>query len=170
MAEEKKAEAAPAKGGKKAKKGGALGLILGMTVFGAAAPFLLPTLLLLVGMLPTVVALFTDTDRQRSSATAVGAMNAAGILPFVIELWQKGQTLENALLILSQPETWVVMFGAAALGQLIVFAIPHAIASLTLARAEARIALLKQNLARLKETWGSDVATTKSLERIQRGE
>jgi hypothetical protein len=171
MAEDKKAAAAPAaKGDKKAAKGGAASLILGMALFGAATPFIFPSLLFLVGMLPTLVALFTETDRQRSSTIAIGAMNAAGILPFLIELWQKGQTLENAFNILSQSETWIVMLGAAALGQLIVFAIPQAIASLALARAESRITLLKHNLGRLKEVWGPDVATTKSLERIRRGE
>ena len=105
-----------------------------------------------------------------SSVAAIGAMNAAGIVPFVIDLWQKGQTVENALQILRAPQTWLVMFGAAAVGQLILFAVPQAIASLTLARAESRVQLLKGNLETIKTIWGPDVATTKSLEKIAKGE
>ena len=59
--------------------------------------------------------------------------------------------------------------GAAAVGQLIVFAIPQALTSLTLARAEIRLKILKGNMEKLKTTWGPDVATTKPLDKIARG-
>ena len=107
--------------------------------------------------------------RSRALITAIGAMNAAGITPFLVELWQKGQTLGHALAILSLPENWVVMFGAAAVGQLILFAVPQTIAFATMASAEARIKLLEDNLERLKTVWGPDVATMKPLEKIARG-
>jgi len=172
MAEEKKPETpAPAKPAAVPKKGGAVGFIILMVMCGAMVPFVYPTLFLLVGMLPTVVALFTSgNDKQGASITAVGAMNAAGLSPFIIDLWQKGQTMENALAILRLPETWFVMFGAAVVGHLILFAVPQAITSLTLARAEARIKLLKQHLETIKTTWGADVASTKPMEKIARGE
>jgi hypothetical protein len=132
-------------------------------------PFMIPTMFLLVGMIPTIVTLFTDTDRRGSSVAAVGTMNAAGLTPFIIDLWQKGQTPEHALMILRAPETWLVMFGAAAVGKLILFAIPQAIASASLARAETRMKILKDNLELLKATWGPDVATTKPLDKVVRG-
>lgn len=173
MADDKKEAAAPE--AKKAaapekKGGGKVWIILVMTAFGASVWFILPSLLLLVGMIPTMVELFFGNDRKGSSVLAIGAMNAAGIMPFLIELWQKGQTMENVVAILSQSTTWLVMFGAAAVGWLILFAVPQAIASLALARAETRIQLLKENLGRLKITWGSEVATTKPLEKIAAGE
>ncbi len=173
MAEEKKeAAAAPEakKGDAPKKKGGKAGFVVLMTIFGASVWFILPSLLLLIGMAPTLIELFFGDDRKGSSVVTVGVMNAAGIVPFLIELWQKGQTMENAMLILSQSETWVVMCGAAAIGWLILFSVPQAIASMTVARAETRIELLKQNLERLKTTWGPDVATAKSMEKVARGE
>lgn len=171
-AKDAKKEAAPAvgKAAPKKKGGGMVGFILLMICLGASFIPLLPTYLLLVGMFPTLVALFIDTDPHKSSAQAVGTMNAAGVAPFVIELWQKGQTMEHSLYILSQPETWLVMLGAAALGQLILFAVPHAIASMALARAEARLGILKGNLEKLKAIWGPDVSTTKSLNKIMHEE
>lgn len=178
MADEKKAAApaasAAAPDAKKAeapkKKGGAMGFILVMVCMGAMVPFMLPTLVLLVGMVPTVVALFTESDRKGSSVAAIGAMNAAGIAPFVIDLWAKGQTMQNVFIILRDPQTWLIMFGAAFVGHLILFAVPQAIASMTAARAETRIKILKNNLEILKTTWGPDVATAKPLERVVRAD
>lgn len=167
MSEEKNAEMPKANA---QKRGGFTWVIILMIVFGAAVPFILPTLVLLAGMLPTIVALFTEDEHNHSSAAAIGAMNAAGIVPFVIELWHKGQTIDNAFALISDPTTWLVMLGAAALGQLIVFAVPQAIASISVSHAEARIALLKKNLETLQAMWGPDVATTKPLERVARGE
>jgi hypothetical protein len=167
----KKEDAAPAAtAGKKKKGGGTIGLILLMTVFGAAVPFIMPTLILvIVGMLPTLVALMTDNDRQKSSTIAVGAMNIAGITPFAIDLWMKGQTMVNLFQTLRDPTTWLVMLGAAGIGQLIVFAVPQAVALLAFARDESRLKLLKRNLDSLKDSWGPEVGTTKPIEQIGNG-
>ena len=149
------------------RKGGKLRLIIMMIVFGSLAPFLMPTLtLLMIGMFPTFIALLTDKDRHQSSATAIGALNAAGVTPFIIDLWMKGQNMDNVFHILREPSNWLVMLGAAGVGQLIVFAVPQAMASLTLARSEVRLKTLKHNLEQLKSTWGAEVATTKPLDKI----
>lgn len=164
--ENKVEKAAPAK-----KRSGKLKFFFFMLLFIAALPFIVPTfVLILVGMIPTFVALITDTDRQKSSATAIGAMNCAGLTPFILDLWCKGQTMETLTPILKDPASWFIILGAAGVGQLIVFTVPQAMASLTLARAEGRMKNLKENLESLKATWGADVGTTKSLDKLSRGE
>ena len=172
--DEKKAEAAPANGkqeGPPKKRGRRIGFILFMIVFVLSFWFIFPTLtLILIGMVPTIVALLTDNDQQKSSTAAVGFMNAAGITPFVIDLWTKGQTMENVFQIITDPSNWLVILGAAAIGKLIVFAVPQAVASLSLTRSEVRLRGLRKNLESLKESWGADVATAKSIDRIGRGE
>ena len=157
-----KASPAPAK-----KSGGKLGFVTMCVLMGLAAPFMLPTVvLILIGLIPTYVALATDNDPQKSGAVSVGAMNFAGILPFILDLWKKGQTLPNAFHVLGEPNTWLIILGASAIGQLVVYAIPQAIATLTLTSAETRVKLLKKNLEALKEAWGPEVATTKPLDKI----
>ncbi|MFY9287666.1 MAG: hypothetical protein WAO98_04100 [Alphaproteobacteria bacterium] len=152
------------------KKGGKAGFILLMILFGLSVPFMMPTYtLLLIGMFPTFIALLTDTDKNHSSASAIGFMNAAGTTPFVIDLWMKGQTMEYVFHILREPSNWLVMLGAAGIGQLIVFAVPQAMTSVTLARAEIRLKTLKSNLEQLKAAWGPEVATTKPVDKIIRG-
>jgi len=170
MAEEP-AAAPPDK--KAAKKGGGkLGLILGMVVVIPVVFFtMLPTALLLIaGLVPTFVVLIADNDRQKSSAIAIGSLNCAGVTPFVIDLWTRGQTMENTFRILGDSSTWLVMLGTAALGQLIVFALPPLLTAFTVAKYEVRLKTLKANLENLKTAWGPDVATTKSLDKVGRRE
>ncbi len=46
------------------------------------APFIFPTVVLIfIGLIPTWIAFFVDTDNEKSSAAAIGAMNCAGIRP-----------------------------------------------------------------------------------------
>lgn len=177
MAEAKKSPTAEPKetaGGKaqKPKKGGGrVRFYTALIIAGFAAPFMFPTLILImIGLLPTLVAFFVDRDREHSSATAVGAMNCAGITPFVIDLWIKGQSMDNVFRILSDPSSWLIILGAAAIGQTIVSVVPQAMATLTLAHSELRIKTLKQNLERLNESWGPDVGTTKPIEKLARRE
>jgi hypothetical protein len=163
--DEKKDDKKAAAAGK--KSGGKKGIILFMIIFGISFWFVFPTLVLfLVGMFPTFIALLTDTDRQRTSSAAVGAMNAAGVTPFVIDLWTKGQTMENVFQILREPSSWLIMLGAAGVGQLIAFAVPQMVASLTLTQDEARLKILRANLESLKEVWGPEVGTTKPMNKL----
>jgi hypothetical protein len=152
------------------KKPGKLRLFTVIIILMFATPFMMPTVtLLLCALFPTYIAFATDSDPQKSGAISVGAMNFAGIVPFIIDLWSKGQTMPNAFAILTNSNNWLVILGAAFIGQLIVYAIPQAIASLTLTHAESRVKGLRKNLDLLKESWGADVATTKPLDKINEG-
>jgi len=146
------------------------GKLVAFVVFfglGLATMFMLPTLILvLLGFIPTYVAFGTDTDQQKSGAVSVGAMNFAGLVPFIIDLIQRGQSMPNVFHILANPDSWLIILGASAIGQMIVYAIPQAIATLTLSQAEQRAKILRTNLDTLKEHWGPDVATTKSIDQI----
>ena len=149
------------------KKSGKFGMFFFLLLFGFAAPFILPTMVLLIaGLFPTYVAFFTDNDNQKSGAVSVGAMNLAGLVPFIIDLWSGGQTMTNAFHILGNANNWLVIMGAAAIGQLIVYAIPQASATMTLTHAEGRVKILKKNLELLKESWGPDVATNKPVDKM----
>ena len=149
------------------KKSGKFGMFFVLLLFGFAAPFILPTMILLIaGLIPTYVAFFTDNDNQKSGATSVGMMNLAGLVPFIIDLWSGGQTMPNAFRMLGNANNWVVILGAAFIGQLIVYTVPQAIATMTLTHAEGRIKILRKNLELLKESWGPDVATNKSIDKM----
>ncbi|MFA4994940.1 MAG: hypothetical protein WC521_06520 [Bdellovibrionales bacterium] len=160
-----KAKKQPA--GKPKKGGGKFKFILGAIMIAVAMPFMLASVMLLIaGLVPTYVAYATDDDPDKTGATCVCAMNLAGIFPFLMDLWIKGQTPNNALLILSDANSWLVILGASAIGQLIIYAVPQAIATMSLTHAEGRIKTLRKNLDFLKDAWGPEVGTTKPVEQI----
>jgi hypothetical protein len=151
-------------------KSGKFGFLTIIIIIAFATPFMMPTLVLLIaGLIPTYVAFATDNDPQKSGAVSVCAMNFAGIVPFIIDLWSKGQTMPNAFHILGDSNSWLIILGASAIGQLVVYAIPQALATLTLTHAESRAKALRKNLDALKESWGPDVATMKPLDKIIQG-
>ena len=168
MADAKKKDAAkPADAPK--KRGGKLGFYTLATLLVLASPFIFPTIILvLIGLVPTLVELFTDDDPNHASTAAVGALNFAGLSPFLIDLWLKGQTIDSAFHIMGESSFWLFGLGAAGIGKLIVFAVPQAMMLLTFSSYEIRLKGLRQNLEQLKTTWGPDVGTVKPIDKIER--
>ncbi|MFA6279265.1 MAG: hypothetical protein WC612_00540 [Bdellovibrionales bacterium] len=152
--------------GSKPKKGG-FKLILVMVIAGCLAPFGIPTLLICLGLTPTFVALVTDTDENRSGLATIGYMNFAGVLPFLIDLWQNGQTMDAAMAIIRQPASWAIMLGAAGIGHLILYAVPPVIASVFLINQESRLRTLREGMQQLEAIWGPDVASDTSLDVVK---
>jgi magnesium-transporting ATPase (P-type) len=170
MADDKKAAPEKKPEGKAGKKRGRLGLMLGIIiVLPVIFIFMLPTTILLVaGLIPAFVAMITDNDRQKSEAIAIGSLNCAGVTPFLIDLWARGQSWTTLVQILTNSSSWLIMYGTAALGWLIVFAMPPLLTAFTVAKYETRLKVLKSNLESLKTAWGADVATTKPLDKVGR--
>ncbi len=150
----------PARSGRRRprRRGGAgVGPLLVLLV--PAAIFVAPTTLLVgIGMIPTFVAFVVDRDPEKPAPITVGGLNLCGVLPYVLDLWSGQNTLQQAIRLLGDPTTWLVMFGAAAVGWACYHGIPGLVAGFEIARAEARIATLQKRKRRLAEDWGADVA------------
>ncbi len=119
MADNKKApeaKAAAGKAGGPKKKESKLGFYTTMVFLVLLAPFIFPTVVLIfIGLFPTLFSPFSSiTIRQTVSGPPSGAMNCAGITPFVIDLWATGQSMDNVFHILGQSSSWLVILGAAA--------------------------------------------------------
>lgn len=121
--------------------------------------FTLPTILILgLGMLPTVGALLSDRRREKYATLCVGAMNFTGVLPFMIRLWTEEHSYEHAFGMIADPFTWLVMYGAAALGWAIYFVAPGIVGMFIGMRTEQRIQRLRRRQRDLVEEWGPGVA------------
>ena len=141
------------------KKGGKNHTMTFLFLVLPAALVVLPTTILLgVGMVPTLVALATDRDPEKSAAITVGSLNLCGCIFFAIELWKTGHTIAAALAKLGDPMTWLVMYGAAGAGWMLYFTIPPLVASAEISRAEKRIDTLKKKRVGLIQEWGPDVS------------
>lgn len=155
--------AAKAAEGKK-KKGGAGKVLFVLMMF--LVTIWSTACLLIPGMLPTIVALITDRDREKALALTVGATNFSGCLPFVLQLWAMGQNFDNAMKLMRDPMTWFVMLASAGVGYAIYMVVPGIVASIMAGSAVGRIKKLQSNLEELKRIWGPDVATDKKINKL----
>lgn len=146
-----------ARTGPRRSSGAAGQLILG-GLFVAGLMFALPTMLVLsIGLLPTLVAMVVDSHPRRYAARAVGAMNVAGILPFLVGLWQTGHGVVSAMEILTDVFAWLVIYSAAALGWLLHLGMPEISGLLMQISSRRRIRRLEARQRRLISEWGPEV-------------
>lgn len=129
-----------------------------LLIIPAALVMLATTILFLVGMIPTMVAFVVDRDPDKPAPITVGGFNFCGCLPFAITMWQKGGGIPMLMKLMSDPLTWLVMFGAASVGWAFYFGIPPLIASAEVMRGERRVDQLKQKKVALVQEWGPEVA------------
>ena len=128
------------------------GLMLMSVVF-------LPTAFLLgVGMLPFVVAYFTDKSEKKTKAITVGAMNLSACILFLMEMWTTDHSLDKAFAIVFDIVPLIVMYAGAAVGYLIDWAMTTIVANILHQRGLARMKSIEKRQAELVERWGKEVA------------
>lgn len=132
---------------------------LALLIGPAALVMASTTIVMLAGMIPTMVAYVIDRDSKKPAAISVGGFNFCGCLPFAIDLIKAGDHgINRAFLTLAQPLSWMLMFGAAAVGWAFYFGVPPLIAGAEVAKAERRIEAMKKRKVALVQEWGPDVA------------
>lgn len=140
------------------RRGGGGGAMFLLLLLAPAGLMMMPTsVLVLAGLAPTFVAYLIDRDPEKSAALTVGAMNLCGVAPFVVRLWQQGHEMSVTLRMLADPGTWLVMFGAAAIGWLMYFFIPQIVAAVMSLRSQSKIKELEERRGMLVADWGAEV-------------
>ncbi|MDB2682933.1 hypothetical protein N9Z27_01625 [Alphaproteobacteria bacterium] len=118
----------------------------------------IPTsLLLFVGMLPTIACVFA-TRGKRTKVVTVGAMNLAGCSPFLLDLWTKQHNLESSVEIVSDPWAIVVMYASASVGYLLDWATEGLVVNFMYQKAGARQKQILKRKKELVERWGKKVS------------
>ncbi len=122
---------------------------------------------LLIAMAPTLFIAIRDRGGDMVRVQTMGSMNLAGTLPFVVKLWQKGDTLSAAMTILLQPQALMVIALSALAGGAMIWAGP-VIAARLLTFTQSREA---DNLERINDeavrSWGEDLL--EDAERMRTG-
>ena len=140
---------------KKKPKGWGLQIIL-IFAFLAAILFLPTTILLVIGLLPTVVAALVDR-RGGARAITVGSLNLCGCVPFLLDLWMTEHTTTMALSIIKNPSSIIVMYAAAGIGYMIDWALSGIVASIIVQRSTARMEGIRKRQEELVTRWGREV-------------
>jgi hypothetical protein len=152
---------AAGKSGEKKKSGG-FGFKLALAALAAGALSVIPLCLIaLPGLMPSIAVFFADRGRPRYTSYTVAVMNFAGVFPFLLTALKHGLSLEASAAKLSDPFTWLVMYGAAALGWL-TCALTPAIARFCLEiQAMQRRRTLESMAKAIVTEWGDEVAKGK---------
>ena len=119
--------------------------------------FLPTSVILFVGMVPTLVAYIADRTVGKEKTLSVGAMNLAGCMPFVLKLWMEGHSMKQAFVYVTQPKTIVIMYFAAAIGYLINWAMSGIWVSVTTQKGQLRLKDIEKEQAALIKRWGKEV-------------
>lgn len=119
-----------------------------------AAPALI---VLVVGMVPTAVALSVDRDPKKLGAVSVAAMNFAGTSPYLVGMVLGDASLSHTLELITNVFVLAVIYGAAAAGWLLVMALPPVTTIVLRIISDARIDALRKEQSQLVEDWGEGV-------------
>jgi hypothetical protein len=126
-----------------------------------AAVFALPSVILVcVGFLPSVAALFLDRRQGKLVLHCVAGLNACGVLATLLELWGRGHTMADLHRMLLDPAVWLAMYGGGGIGWGLYLIVPVLTAAWLGNRNTRRVAELRAEQARLVEDWGRVVANT----------
>ncbi len=130
---------------------GALGLLL------LALP---TTMVLAIGMAPTLGAFFADKTPGHYLTKCVAGMNFAGVVPSLYYLWITGHNLKTANGIVTDLYTWLLMYSAGAMGWLLFLGLPGAVAVFRSLNATRRIYVLREQQKLLINEWGDCILPT----------
>lgn len=140
----------PVKGGR-----GMMGLVVALLAAIGAIVFLPTTIVVAVGMIPTAVAFFSDSSRDKSLGPTVMFLNFAGVLPSLVRLWHDGNMVSDALDILMQPVMMLIILLPAGFGWILHAYVPMIVSSVIRRNAEARIRTLEKEQDNLIKQWGA---------------
>ncbi len=135
--------------------GGAVPIVLATVFLLAALPL---CVVLAAGMLPAGVAFFIDRSPRHDLARTVTAANLAGVVLPAVALLHLEFSFSGALTILREPQNWLIMYGAAAIGWGLYAAMP-ALAGIVLEiRARQAEQRLIARAAEIASEWGEGEA------------
>lgn len=114
-------------------------------------------IILAVGMIPTLVAVIVDRSEHKVRSLTIGMLNFAGCMPFMIEVFAKGNDIQAALSYVTQPRTIVVIYFAAGMGYMINWMMAGLMSSILIQKTKRRVKEIEGLKAELVDRWGQEV-------------
>ena len=110
----------------------------------------LPSVILIAfGLLPTGVAFLIDRSYQHSATFSVGSLNAAGLFPYLLELWTDYNSMDYVLAKMADVFAIAIMYGGAAFGWMLFSSLPPIVGSFYAVVNKQQIASLKSEQKKL---------------------
>ena len=109
-----------------------------------------------VAMLPTVFAIFLDRNEHKCLSATICSFNLIGVIPYLIRMWEANSIDYIAKLLLADISTWMIVYGAVFIGQLLYITMPLLIVKFYSARMKVRVAKFQNQHKLLCDQWGID--------------
>lgn len=160
--------------GEKKKSSGKTTLLMVVVTMTMVVVFKLGFLFFVLGILPSIVSYYIDATRSNLSFQTVFTCNLAGVLPFMADMLKDHGSNSAVQEIISNSVNWLIVYGAAGVGWLLVFIAPMLSQILINAMHQRQIGRLERHQRILVEEWGSEleaylkVETTKAIEAPQK--
>lgn len=120
---------------------------------------LLPTsLLLFIGLLPSLIAFLFSTKGRGPRASTVFAMNIAGCVPFVFKLWAGANDFEASVDIVTNAKYLSIIYMSAAFGYMIDWVVTGIVTSYLYQKGILRMKSIKKTQEKMVENWGPKIA------------
>jgi hypothetical protein len=141
-------------GGPKRKAGS---IFLWVLAAGILFAFYESIVLLLIGMFPTGIALLLDRSPQKDQARAIGYLNFAGCVPWVVDFWMGDGGFEKVFDIVGDPIILAIMYTAAGVGWGLCFVVRPFVGTYLRMSADFRESQIRKRQEALIEVWGEEV-------------
>ncbi len=128
-----------------------------LVVMVCAVVFLPATLIFVVTMLPTFVAMIVDRQPEKTMWLTIGALNLAGAIPSWFTLWSMGGDMQDAYIIISDTGVLLRAYGAAAGGWIIHQNVTPLVAAAVVKRNDMRLKDIDKKQKELVRKWGQDI-------------
>jgi hypothetical protein len=122
------------------------------------------SIILIIGMVPTIVCGIVDRTKGKIKTLTIGALNFAGCVPFVMEVFLRGNNIETAINYIIQPRTIVVMYFAAGIGYLIDWSMTGIVSKIMVQKHKKRLIKIEEDQKKLSGRWGLEVSGTIPLD------
>ncbi len=110
-----------------------------------------------IAMLPSIVAYYFDVSKQRYLFRAIFCSNLSGLLPFIGELLRHGPSSGTLQKIMESAHSWLIIYGAAMMGLLLVRVCPILAQMMISGHHRAQLARFERLQKRIENEWGPEV-------------
>ena len=135
---------------------GVFGVLGSLMVLFALALAPASVVIALAALAPSVVYAVVER-RNKEAVHCVTAFNLTGMMPVLGLLWSEDNSLDGAIALLSNPISWLVMYGAVVVALGILSVLPKGAALVLQTRAAREIAALRRAQERLARAWGEGI-------------
>ena len=143
---------------------GLRGVLLAIVAIILSMLYLSSAMLFFIGMLPTIVAYFTDDKPGKNKTFTIGAINFSACFHYLINIWISADPVEAATTYLGDPLTVMVIYSAAALGYILNYVSTILMSSVLQKKSYARIEKLESQKKKLEKRWGKKVNGERTLD------